>query len=166
MIDKDLLKYIPADCSYDEWIKVGMALKHEGADWTVWDDWSRTGAGAASHTSGDEKHLGVFVKELVDVVFAHFGRFTAFGGVVARSEVALAQMQLGFHVAFRQGLVIGVAEDEVDSLYAFLHHVVDGIAATTANANDLDVIGHHGSHGLEQFVVVVLIFHILVFCFI
>ena len=44
MIDKNLLKYIPADCSYDEWIKVGMALKHEGADWTVWDDWSRTGS--------------------------------------------------------------------------------------------------------------------------
>ena len=44
MIDKELLKYIPADCSYDEWLKVGMALKHEGADWTVWDDWSRTGS--------------------------------------------------------------------------------------------------------------------------
>ena len=41
MIDKELLRYIPADCSYDEWLKVGMALKHEGADWTVW----MTGAG-------------------------------------------------------------------------------------------------------------------------
>lgn len=44
MIDYDLLRAIPADCSYDEWLKVGMALKHEGADWTVWDDWSKTGS--------------------------------------------------------------------------------------------------------------------------
>ena len=44
MINHELLRYIPADCSYDEWLKVGMALKHEGADWTVWDDWSRTGS--------------------------------------------------------------------------------------------------------------------------
>lgn len=40
----DLLNYIPPDCSYDEWIKVGMALKHEGADVSVWDSWSRGGA--------------------------------------------------------------------------------------------------------------------------
>jgi len=40
MIDYDLLNAIPPD-SYDEWIKVGMALKHEGADCSVWDDWSR-----------------------------------------------------------------------------------------------------------------------------
>ena len=27
--------------SYQDWINVGMALKAEGYDWTVWDDWSR-----------------------------------------------------------------------------------------------------------------------------
>ena len=43
MIDYDMLNAIPADCSYDEWIKVGMALKREGADWTVWDSWSARG---------------------------------------------------------------------------------------------------------------------------
>ena len=44
MIDYSLLNAIPPDCSYDEWIKVGMALKHEGADCSVWEDWSRGGS--------------------------------------------------------------------------------------------------------------------------
>lgn len=43
MIDMELLNAIPADCSYDEWLKVGMALKHEGADCSVWDSWSSRG---------------------------------------------------------------------------------------------------------------------------
>ena len=44
MINYALLNAISPDCSYDEWIKVGMALKHEGADWSVWDDWSSRGS--------------------------------------------------------------------------------------------------------------------------
>lgn len=43
MIDYSLLSAIPPDCGYDEWLKVGMALKHEGADLSVWDDWSSHG---------------------------------------------------------------------------------------------------------------------------
>lgn len=43
MIDLELLNAIPPDCSYDEWLKVGMALKHEGASCSVWDDWSSHG---------------------------------------------------------------------------------------------------------------------------
>ena len=43
MIDLELLNAIPPDCSYDEWLKVGMALKHEGANCSVWDDWSSHG---------------------------------------------------------------------------------------------------------------------------
>ena len=43
MIDLEMLNHIPADCSYDEWLKVGMALKHEGADLSVWDRWSSGG---------------------------------------------------------------------------------------------------------------------------
>lgn len=39
---RELLPYIdPADLSYQEWTNVGMALKHEGYDCAVWDDWSR-----------------------------------------------------------------------------------------------------------------------------
>ena len=35
------LRYISAD-DYDQWLTVGMALKHEGYDWQTWDDWSRS----------------------------------------------------------------------------------------------------------------------------
>jgi RecA-family ATPase len=43
MSDKILeqLAYIDSD-SYDQWMLVGMALKHEGYGWEVWDDWSRS----------------------------------------------------------------------------------------------------------------------------
>ena len=44
MIDHDALRAINPDCSYDEWLKVGMALKHEGADCDTWDTWSSGGS--------------------------------------------------------------------------------------------------------------------------
>lgn len=37
----DALEYIdPAVCDYQEWINVGMALKHENYDVSVWEEWS------------------------------------------------------------------------------------------------------------------------------
>lgn len=37
-----LLDYInPGNLNYQDWCNVGMALKHEGYDWPVWDEWSR-----------------------------------------------------------------------------------------------------------------------------
>ena len=39
---RDLLRYIdPAQCSYQEWVNVGMALKEEGLTAADWDNWSR-----------------------------------------------------------------------------------------------------------------------------
>ncbi len=39
---KACLAYInPASLSYQEWVNVGMALKHEGCPCEVWDEWSR-----------------------------------------------------------------------------------------------------------------------------
>ncbi len=35
----------PSGCSYQEWINVGMALKHEGYQVSVWDEWSRRDIG-------------------------------------------------------------------------------------------------------------------------
>lgn len=38
----DLLKHIPpSSCDYNEWVAVGMALKHEGYSADDWDSWSR-----------------------------------------------------------------------------------------------------------------------------
>ncbi len=39
---RELLNYIdPASCSYQEWVNVGMALKHEGYTASDWEDWSQ-----------------------------------------------------------------------------------------------------------------------------
>lgn len=38
-----MLNAISPDCSYDEWLKVGMALKHEGVGLSVWENWSSHG---------------------------------------------------------------------------------------------------------------------------
>lgn len=39
---QDMLSYInPADCTYQEWIQVGMAIKAEGLPVEVWDSWSQ-----------------------------------------------------------------------------------------------------------------------------
>ena len=39
---KEILKHVPpADLNYDEWLSVGMALKHEGFTAADWDEWSR-----------------------------------------------------------------------------------------------------------------------------
>lgn len=39
---KEMLSYInPSDLDYQEWVNVGMALKHEGFPCSVWDDWSK-----------------------------------------------------------------------------------------------------------------------------
>ena len=45
--------------------------------------------------------------------------------------------------------MVGVAEDEVDALDTFLHHVVDGIATATAHADDFDIVGFLYADGLE-----------------
>ena len=38
----EALNFIPvSSCNYTEWIEVGMALKHEGYDCSVWDNWSK-----------------------------------------------------------------------------------------------------------------------------
>ena len=42
----ELIRYIePADLSYQDWVNVGMALKHEGFSAADWDTWSRRDAG-------------------------------------------------------------------------------------------------------------------------
>ena len=42
----EIIGYIdPSRCNYQEWVNVGMALKHEGYPVSVWDEWSRRDAG-------------------------------------------------------------------------------------------------------------------------
>ena len=55
----ELLKYInPSDCNYQEWVNIGMALKHEGYSADEWDSWSRSDS--RYHTGECEKKWSSF----------------------------------------------------------------------------------------------------------
>jgi len=41
---RDMLSFIDADLSYDDWIAVGMALHSDGHSLAVWDEWSKRGS--------------------------------------------------------------------------------------------------------------------------
>ena len=41
---QDHLAHISPDCSYDDWMSVGMALQDEGIDFSVYDKWSAKGS--------------------------------------------------------------------------------------------------------------------------
>jgi hypothetical protein len=41
---RDMLSYIHPDCSYDDWLQIGMGLHAGGYPVQVWDNWSRDGA--------------------------------------------------------------------------------------------------------------------------
>lgn len=49
----DALNYVPkSHYEYEDWLRVGMALKVGGADWTDWDKWSRMDPAAGRYKSG------------------------------------------------------------------------------------------------------------------
>ena len=102
------------------------------------DDRCRTGAGAAAHAGGDEEHLGVVGDGVADFVgFLESGLTGALGFVAGTKSVT----QRNFVGDGRgvEGLHVGVADDEVDSLDTLTEHVVDCVAAATADTNDFDV---------------------------
>lgn len=47
---QEMLNSISPDCSYQEWVDIGMALHSAGWPLTVWDNWSR---GSAKYKSGE-----------------------------------------------------------------------------------------------------------------
>lgn len=52
----ELIEYInPSDLDYQEWINIGMALKHEGYPVSVWDSWSRRDIGRYHDGECDRK---------------------------------------------------------------------------------------------------------------
>lgn len=64
----ELLNYIdPATCSYQEWLSVGMALKHEGYSVSDWEDWSRRDAGRY-HQGECMRKWNSFQKAASDVI--------------------------------------------------------------------------------------------------
>lgn len=56
----EIIQYInPAELDYQDWVNVGMALKHEGYSAKDWDEWSRRDSGRY-HTGECEKKWNTF----------------------------------------------------------------------------------------------------------
>ena len=98
-------------------------------------------AGAASHASGDEDHLGP-TEDVVELVAALIGCALAAGRVAADAE-ALGQLfadaQPGGGFGGHERLGIGVAGHEGDAGDLGADHAVDGIAAAPSHAHNLDI---------------------------
>jgi hypothetical protein len=98
------------------------------------------GARAATLAGGDEDHVGA-LEELLDVVTVVFGGASPDLRVGTGAETArriAPDVELHVGIAHEQCLRIGVDRDELDALEALFDHPVDGIDATTANADDFD----------------------------
>ena len=102
---------------------------------------SRTGAGAAAHTGGDEGHLSA-LQRAGDLVLAFLGGTLANLRISTRAA-ALGQLGAQLHllggVALEQSLLVGVHGDEFHALKAGLHHAVHSVTAATANTDYLDI---------------------------
>ena len=99
------------------------------------DDGRRTRAGAAAHARGDEHHVAL-IEEAFDLVGAFFRRCpadigTRSGAKALRQLSADLNPMLGFGV--NQRLRVGVGDQEFDAFELRGDHVVDGIAARTAD---------------------------------
>lgn len=53
---EEIIEHInPSECNYQEWISVGMALKHEGYPVSVWDEWSQRDIERYHHNECEKK---------------------------------------------------------------------------------------------------------------
>ena len=100
------------------------------------DNGSCTGASAATHTCCDEEHLGVVADGFANLVLVLKGGFACVLGDVTGTEFAKF-----YFVGYRRcgkSLGVGVANDEVYSVYSLAEHMIDSVASTATNADDLD----------------------------
>ncbi|MNQ98645.1 hypothetical protein D3C85_1143490 [compost metagenome] len=104
------------------------------------DDGGRAGAGAAAHAAGDEDHVRA-VQVRVDFVSALLGGVHADFGVGAGAEAlgdGLAQLDATVGLGEAQMLSVGVGDDELDPFKAGVDHIVHGVPARAADAEDDD----------------------------
>ena len=104
------------------------------------DDGRATGAGPAALARGDEHHVGA-LQHLFDLGAVLFGGLATDLGIRARAETArelATDVELHVGVGEQQRLRVGVHRDELDTLEAGVDHAVHRVAATAADADDLD----------------------------
>ena len=105
------------------------------------DDRRGAGAGAAAHAGGDEDHVraGEVIDDLVDRLL---GRGAADLRLRAGAETlgdGDAHLDHALGPRGRQRLAVGVGDDELAAVQARADHVVDGVAAGAADAEDGDL---------------------------
>ena len=121
----------------------------------VGDDGRAAGAGATALAGGHEDHVGA-LEHLLDLLAVVLGGLPADLGGSARAEAAgqlAADVELDVGVAHEQRLRVGVDRDELHTAEPDLDHPVDGVDATTADADHLDdgevvLRSCHGDGGL------------------
>ncbi len=85
---KACLAYInPASLSYQDWVNVGMALKHEGCPCEVWDEWSRNDS--RYHSGECEKKWESFKGSENPVTAGTIVQMAKDGGMPVREDKAL-----------------------------------------------------------------------------
>ena len=96
-----------------------------------------TGTGAAAHAGSDEQHVGA-LQMLTDLVQILHGRLAPLLGPRSGAQTTCTQLDAHRHTQIFQRLGIGIGADELHTLNLLLSHVIDGIAATTAQTDHLD----------------------------
>ena len=104
------------------------------------DDRRSAGAGAAAHAGGDEAHVRAFERRLDFVERLLRGGAPDLGPRAGAEPLGDAQAELDAAVGGGrvQRLGVGIGDDEIDALDVGAHHVGDGVAARSADADDAD----------------------------
>ena len=110
------------------------------------NDGSSAGAGAPTHTGGDEHHLGAVVEHFADLIDALFSGLSGAFGTIAGAETFVSQLQAVGYGRVGQCFGVGVADHKVDIVHAGAVHVVDGVATTATHTNHLDDFGGCGGN--------------------
>ena len=98
---------------------------------------------AAAHARGHEDHVGI-ADGVLDRADAFLRRIAAHVGIGPGSKPfgqLLADLELDFSLGAKQSLRIRIGADEGDTLQARHDHVLHGIAAATADTDDLYIRG-------------------------
>ena len=102
------------------------------------NDRRSTGTGTAAHASGDEHHVGA-LQDFGNALTVFESGLTTYFRVGASAETfghAGAQLQDGPRADAFQRLGISVGADEFNAFNVALDHVVDGVAAASANTDN------------------------------
>ena len=96
---------------------------------------------SAAHAGGDEDH-GRVVAQLLEHVIEVFDGGVApcfrYAACALSGGQRLAELDAHGNTRGIEGLVVGVAHDEIDTIDALFMHVVDGVGSAATDTDDLD----------------------------